>query len=144
MVEPNTENSRKFDFPSEFIAMKHCIDDTEYLRLKLRMFNIPFAEERPSTYVRCDNENVVNNSSHTYYNLNKKHSEIAFNFTCWNMEAGVFTVAWISTGEKIADEMAKRISDITRDYLFGNWTYKSNHDHCMITILREQIKVVLI
>ena len=68
-------------FSSEFITMKHCIEDIEYLRFKLRMFRVPFAEERLSTYVWCDNENVVKNSSYLDSKLNKNHSAIAFNFT---------------------------------------------------------------
>ena len=103
--------------------MKHFIEDVKYLRFKLRMFRVPFAEERLSTYVWCDNENVVKNSSYLDSKLNKNHSAIAFNFTRWNMAAAVFTVAWIPTGENIADAMTKRLSEITRDYFFGNWTY---------------------
>ena len=68
------------------------------------------------------------------YKLNKKHSAIAFNFTQWNVADGLCTVAWIPTGENISDAMTKRLSEMTRDYLLGNWTYESNHDHCMITI----------
>ena len=53
------------------------------------MFGVPFSEERPSTYVWCDNESVAKNSSNVDYNLIKKHSEIVFNFTRWNVAAGV-------------------------------------------------------
>ena len=42
-------------FLSEFIAMKHCIEDIEYLRFKIRMFGVPLSEEKPSTYIRCEN-----------------------------------------------------------------------------------------
>ena len=51
------------------------------------------------------------------------------------MAAGVFTVAWIPTGENIADAMTKRLSVIIRDFLFGNWAYYwSNHDDSTMTI----------
>ena len=103
--------------------MKYCIEYIQYLRFKICMFGVPFAGERTSTYVWCDNENVVKNSSYLDSMLNKNHSEIAFNFTRWNMAAAVFTVAWIPTGENIADAMTKQLSEITRDYFFGNWTY---------------------
>ena len=54
--------------------MKHFIEDVKYLRFKLRMLGVPFSEERPSTYVSCDNESVVKNSSNVDSKLNKKHS----------------------------------------------------------------------
>ena len=65
----------------------------------------------------------MKNSSNVDYNLNKKHSKIAFNFTQWNVAAGVCTVAWIPKCENIADAMTKQISEMTREYLFGNWAY---------------------
>ena len=68
-------------FSSECISMKQCIENIEYLRFKLRMLGVPFAEERPSTYIWFDIEIVVKNSSNVDSKLNKKHSEIAFNFT---------------------------------------------------------------
>ena len=89
--------------------MKHCIEDIEYLLFKLCMFGVPFAEERPSTYVWCDNESVVKNSYNVDSKLNKKHSAIAFNFTRWNVAAGLCTAIWIPTGENIANEMTKRL-----------------------------------
>ena len=110
-------------FSSEFIAMKHCIEDIEFLRFKLRMFGIPICSERPSTYVLCDNEGVVKNSSLVESTLNRKHSAIAYHFTRWNVAADVIKVAWISTHENLADALTKRLPEATRNYLFGNWTY---------------------
>jgi hypothetical protein len=109
-------------FSSEFIAMKHCIEDIEQLRFKLRMFGIPIENDEP-TYILCDNEAVVKNSSNVESTLNKKHSAIAYHFARWNVAAGVIAVAWIATGENLADAMKKRLSEMSRDYLFGNWTY---------------------
>ena len=48
-------------FSSEFIAMKHCIEDIECLRFKLRMFGIPLDEHKPETRILCDNVGVVKN-----------------------------------------------------------------------------------
>ena len=109
-------------FSSEFIAMKHCIEDIEQLRFKLRMFGIPIENDEP-TYILCDNEAVLKNSSNVESTLNKKHSAIAYHFARWNVAAGVIAVAWIATGENLADAMKKRLSEMSRDYLFGNWTY---------------------
>jgi hypothetical protein len=109
-------------FSSEFIALKHCIEDIEQLRFKLRMFGIPIENDEP-TYILCDNEGVVKNSSNVESTLNKKHSAIAYHFARWNVAAGVISVAWIPTGENLADAMTKRLSETSRDYLFGNWTY---------------------
>ena len=41
----------------------------------------------------------------------------------WDLASGVCTVAWIPRGENIADAMAKILSEIIRDFLFGIWTY---------------------
>lgn len=110
-------------FSSEFIALKHCLEDIEHLRFKLRMFGIPISEERYSTNIFCDNASVVKNTTNVDSTLNKKHSAVAYNFIRWNVAAGVCSLAWISTHENLADAMTKRLSAVTREYLFGNWTY---------------------
>lgn len=110
-------------FSSEFIAMKQCIEEIEHLRFKLRMFGIPICNERTATHVLCDNESLVKNASNVESTLNKKHSEIAYHFTRWNVAAGVVSIAWIATGENLADAFTKRLGEVTREYLFGNWTY---------------------
>ena len=53
------------------------------------MFGIFFSKEKPSTYVYCYNESVVNNSLGVDSNLNKKHSAIVFNFIRLNVSAKV-------------------------------------------------------
>ena len=109
-------------FSSEFIALKQCIEDIEHLRFKLRMFGIPIYNDEP-TYILCDNNSVVTNTSNVESSLNKKHSSIAYHFSRWNVAAGVCKVAWVPTGENIADAMTKRLSVMVREYLFGRWTY---------------------
>ena len=71
----------------------------------------------------CDNKSVVTNTSNVEYSLNKKHSSIAYHFSRWNVAAGVCQIAWVPIGDNIADDMTKRLSKDTRDYLFGQWTY---------------------
>ena len=39
------------------------------------------------------------------------------------MAAGVCQIAWVPTGENIADAMTKILSKDTRDFLFGRCTY---------------------
>ena len=87
------------------------------------MFGIPIAEEHPTTYIYCDNEGVVKNATRVDSTLNKKHSEVAYHFTRWNVTAKVCSLAWIETGMNIADAFAKRLSDAVREFLFGEWTY---------------------
>jgi hypothetical protein len=112
-------------FSSEFIALKHCIEDIEFLRFKLRMFGVPLMEENGSTATRvfCDNESMVKNTSNVESTLNKKHSAVAYHFARWNVAAGVCKITWIRTGENIADAMTKRLPEATRDHLYGSWTY---------------------
>ena len=89
------------------------------------MFGIPLFHdgESDATLILCDNNSVVINTSDVDSSLNKKHSSIAYHFARWNVAAGVCKIAWIKTGENIADAMTKRLSVTARDYLFGKWTY---------------------
>ena len=107
-------------FSSEFIAMKNCMEHIVGLRYKLRMFGIPI--EGPA-HVLCDNQAVVNNSSKLESVLNKKHCAIAYHAVRWAVTASILRVGKIDTKENLADAMTKRLAKITRDYLFGNWTY---------------------
>ena len=110
-------------FSAEFISLKECIEDIEALRFKLRMFGVPISEEYPATHIFCDNEAVVKNSTKVESTLNKKHSEVAYHFTRWNVAAKVCSLAWIETGFNIADAFTKRLTQMTREFLFGEWTY---------------------
>ena len=89
------------------------------------MFGIPLFHdgESDATLILCDNNSVVVNTSDVDLSLNKKHSSIAYHFARWNVAAGVCKVAWVKTGENIADAMTKRLSITGRNYLFGKWTY---------------------
>eukprot|EP00978_Attheya_sp_CCMP212_P000550 scaffold1076_cov32-Attheya_sp.AAC.2 len=109
-------------FSSEFIAMKACIEAIESLRFKLRMFGVPLPRGEP-THVFCDNKSVLRNSTSIESTLNKKHSSIAYHYTRWNSAASLVSVAWINTQDNLADAFTKRLSEMVRDYLFGNWTY---------------------
>ena len=100
-------------------------EDIEHMRFKLRMFGIPLYrdEDGDATCILCDNNSVVINTSNVESSLNKKHSSIAYHFARWNVAAGVCKIAWIPTGENIADAMTKRLCVTVREYLFGRWTY---------------------
>ena len=65
----------------------------------------------------------MNHTSNVESSLNKKHSDIAYHFSRFNVAARVCTIAWIPTGENISDAMTKRLAKAVQDYLFGNWTY---------------------
>ena len=72
--------------------MKHCIEDVECLRFKLRMFGIPLDENKPETRILCDDQAVVKNSSKVESALHKKHSAVAHHFARWNVAAKVCLV----------------------------------------------------
>ena len=108
-------------FSSEFMAMKHCIEDFECLWFKLRMFGIPFDEHKPETRILCDDEAVVKNSSKVESSLNQKHSTVAFHSARWNVAAKVCLVGWIKTHENIADTMTKLLPEAKRDQLLHDW-----------------------
>jgi hypothetical protein len=109
-------------FSAEFIALKVCLEAIEHLRFKLRCFGVPMPKGE-ATYVYCDNESVVKNTTNVESTLNKKHSSIAYHHCRWSVAAGIVTITHISTHENLADCFTKRLPANTRNYLFGNWTY---------------------
>ena len=109
-------------FSAEFIALKVCLEAIEHLRFKLRCFGIPLEREEP-TYVFCDNESVVKNTTNVDSTLNKKHSSIAHHHCRWSVAAGVITIAHISTHDNLADSFTKRLPSTIRYHLFCGWTF---------------------
>jgi hypothetical protein len=109
-------------FSAEFIALKACLEAIEHLRFKLRCFGIPMPKGEP-TYVLCDNESVVKNTTNVESTLNKKHSSVAYHHCRWSAAAGVISVAHVRTDDNIADCFTKRLPVAKRKYLFGEWTY---------------------
>lgn len=109
-------------FSVEMIALKTCVEAIQGLRYKLRMFGVPIAQGEP-TYVLCDNESAVNNASKVESVLNKKHSSVAYNYVRWATAAGVIRVLWIPTDSNLADTFTKRLPEVKREKLFGDWTY---------------------
>jgi hypothetical protein len=109
-------------FGCEFIALRAGTEAAQYLRFKLRMFGIPKVEGHV-TDVFCDNESVVENSTNVESLLNKKHNSIAYHYVRSCVVAGVISVAWIRSEAILADPFTKRLAEIARDYLLGNWTY---------------------
>ena len=107
-------------FSSEFIAMRVCIKHITALCFKLRMFGVKV--DMPTNGF-CDNLSVVRNSSVLSSTLNKKHSSIVYHSCRWHVAAGVIRVAWIHTGDNLADAMTKRLTSEKRNRLFGGWTY---------------------
>jgi hypothetical protein len=109
-------------FSAEFIALKVCLEAIEHMRFKLRCFGIPLPQGEP-TYVYCDNESVVKNTTSVESTLNKKHSSIAYHHCRWSVAAGVITITHISTHDNVADCFTKRLPASVRNHLFGNWTF---------------------
>ncbi len=95
-------------FLANFIALKACLEAIEHLRFKLRCFGILMTQAEP-TYVLCDNESVVKNTTNVESTFNKKHSSVAYHHCQWS--AGIISVAHVS------------IPVAKRKYLFGAWTY---------------------
>ena len=107
-------------FSAEFMAMKSCVSSIESLRFKLRMFGIPV--DGPA-HIYCDNRSVVNNSSKVESTLDKKHNSVAYHYVRNAVAASIVTVAWISGNDNLADAFTKRLPEVTRNHLFGNWMY---------------------
>ena len=109
-------------FSSEFIALKVAVETTQFLRFKLRSFGIPILNNDPA-YVFCDNQSVVNNSTLVESKMLKKHSSVAFHLVRNAVAAGSISIAWIESGENLADVFTKRLNRAVREYLFGNFVY---------------------
>ena len=109
-------------FSAEMIALKVCVEAIQGLRFKLRMFRVPLEKGEPS-YVFCDNESAVNNVSKVESVLNKKHSSVAYHYGRWATAAGIIRVLWVPSNANLADAMTKRLPEVTRNKLFGDWTY---------------------
>ena len=114
-------------FSAEHIALKVCVETIEGIRFKLRMFGIPLrskdSEEDEPTRVYCDNKSVVGNACRIDSTLDKKHSSVAYHFTRFCVAAGVIVLGWIDGKQNIADALTKRLPEVVREFLFGNWTY---------------------
>ena len=102
------------------MAMKSCVSAIEGLRFKLRMFGVPV--EGPS-HLYCDNQGVVNNSSKVESTLDKKHNSVAYHYVRNTVAASIITVAWIKSTDNLADALTKRLPEVSRNHLFGNWMY---------------------
>jgi hypothetical protein len=117
--QPTVETSA---FSAEFIALRACLEAIEHMRFKLRCFGVPLPQGEP-TYVYCDNESVVRNTTNVESTLNKKHSSIAYHHCRWSVAAGIITIAHIRTHENLADGFTKRLPASVRNHLFGSWTF---------------------
>jgi hypothetical protein len=54
------------------------------------------------TYVFCDNESVVKNTTNVKSTLNKKHSSVAYHHCRWSVAAGVISITHISIHMRIS------------------------------------------
>ena len=84
------------------------------------MFGIPVTR---AACVFVDNESVVKNTTRIESVLNRKHNSLAYHYVRWCVTASVLTIAWIASGENLADAFTKRLTSALRDYLFGSFTY---------------------
>mmetsp|Transcript_5466 Transcript_5466/g.8359 ORF Transcript_5466/g.8359 Transcript_5466/m.8359 type:complete len:172 (-) Transcript_5466:229-744(-) len=113
-------------FSAQYIALKTCVEEIEYVRFKLRMFGIPLVGDHENndhaTNIYCDNEAVVKNNTNVESILSEKHSSCAYNFTRWQVAAGVVTIGWVPTKDNLSDPFTKKLAEYKRDYLFGDWT----------------------
>jgi hypothetical protein len=81
-------------FGSEFVALKIATETLRGLRYKLHMMGVPIAG--PS-YVYCDNNSVVMNTSAPASTLKKKSNPIAYHAVCWAVAADGIRVTHISS-----------------------------------------------
>ena len=107
--------------------MRTAVEKIKTLRYKLCMFGILLGCDNEVTdepmCIYCDNGIVVKNTSNVDSTLNKKYISVAYYFNSFCIAAGISRVAWIQSGENLADPLTKRLGKVSREYLLGNWTY---------------------
>jgi hypothetical protein len=105
-------------FGSKFVALKIATEMLRGLRYKLRMMGIPIAG--PS-YIYCDNNSVVVNSSSPASTLKKKSNSIAFHCVRESVAADEQRVTYESTHTNLADLLTKPLpGGFHRDSLVGS------------------------
>jgi hypothetical protein len=104
-------------FGSEFVALKIATEMLRGLRYKLRMMGILVSGP---TYIYCDNNSVVTNSSSPASTLKKKSNSIAYHCVCESVAADEQRVAYESTHTNLADLLTKPLpGGFHRDYLLS-------------------------
>ena len=93
-------------FGSEFIALRTGVEIIESLRYKLRMFGIPIDN---STFVFCDNQSVITNSTTPGSKLKKKHVSISYHRFREIIASGVIKIAYVPTKDNLADVLTKTL-----------------------------------
>jgi hypothetical protein len=105
-------------FGSEFVALKVATEMLRGLRYKLRMMGISIAGP---TYIYCDNNSVVINSSRPASTLKKKSNSIAYHCVRESVAADEQRVTYESTHTNLADLMTKPVPGGThRDHMVGS------------------------
>jgi hypothetical protein len=104
-------------FGSEFVALKVSTEMLRGLQYKLRMMGIPIAG--PS-YVYCDNNSVVINSSCPASTLKKKSNSVAFHCVRESVARDEQRVTYESTHSNLSDILTKSVpGGAHRDYILG-------------------------
>jgi hypothetical protein len=104
-------------FGSEFVALKIAAETLRGLRYKLRMMGVPIAG--PS-YVYCDNNSVVMNSTAPASTLKKKSNSIAYHAVRWSVAAEEMRVTHVASEDNLADILTKSLpGGQKRDSLSG-------------------------
>jgi hypothetical protein len=102
-------------FGSEFVALSTATKKLRGLRYKLRMMGIPISG--PS-FVYCDNNSVVINSSRPASTLKKKSNSIAYHYVRESVARDEQRVTYENTTTNLADLLTKSVPGGTlRDYL---------------------------
>ena len=91
-------------FGSEFVALKTAMEAIRGLRYKLRMMGVPI--DGP-TYIFCDNQSVVSNTSKAESVLKKKSNSIAYHAVREAVAMKEILICYISTDKNVADIMTK-------------------------------------
>jgi hypothetical protein len=117
------------------VALKIAAEMLRGLRYKLCMMGIPIAG--PS-YVYCDNNSVVMNTTSPASTLKKKSNSIAYHAVRWSVAADEMRVTHVTSDENVADILTKPLpGGAKRDYLLSRVLHDLVHE---ITPLIQNIR----
>lgn len=91
-------------FGSEFVALRVAVELIKSMRYKLRMFGVPI---EGAANVLVDNDTVIKNATIPSSTLQKKHNAICYHFVREAVAASILRIAYIPSGENLADLLTK-------------------------------------
>ena len=97
-------------FYSNFIALKYSNKDITALRFKIHILGIQMQDDG-SDHMFYYNESVVRNYTNIESILNKKESDLVYNYLQLKFSAGIVIINCINNADNLTDDFMKQLSE---------------------------------